>query len=342
VLWKPWVEGVEQTAVITLSSPAKGAHLISGFGDIGGFVHFDMNKSVPMSANPLFINTNNIDYAERAPNVVVRSGTHEPHATVKTATLGYSTDFGKTWKPLYAPLPAGYTEIPPEKMPYNHSDPYTDSAIVTSADGKTFVVMTPEPVLTRDRGKTWLKIVGLPAGGRPVPDRLDPKRFYAVDFDTGAIYISTDGARSFKPQQTTGLPADIKGDRPHWREIAWPLLATPNMKSDLWFLSQGRLFHSLDAGKTFAEIKTGLTISAMDFGKAAPGKKNMTLFALAEKGPLGAIWRSTDDGASWIRVNDARSEYGRTFRCLAADKRIFGRVYVGTDGRGIVFGEPSR
>jgi len=342
VLWKPWVEGVEQTAVITLSSPPKGAPLISGFGDIGGFVHTSLDKSLPIVENPMFINTNNIDYAEKAPNVIVRSGTHAAHASMRTATLGYSTDSGKTWKPLFAPLPAGYAEIPPEKMPYNHSDRYTDAAIVTSADGKTFVVMTPEPVLTRDRGKTWTKIKGLPADGRPVPDRADAKRFYAVDFGNSAIAISTDGARSFKTQKTTGLPSDIKADLPHWREIAWPLLATPNKKGDLWFISQGRLFHSANGGKSFEEINGGVSIVALDFGKAAPSMHNLALYAIGTRDGNAAIWRSTDNGASWTRVNDAHHEYNRAFRCIAADKNVFGRVYVGTDGRGIVYGEPAK
>jgi len=30
------------------------------------------------------------------------------------------------------------------------------------------------------------------------------------------------------------------------------------------------------------------------------------------------------------------------FRCIAGDPRVFGRVYVGTDGRGILVGEPAR
>src|SRR5207253_1699934 len=35
--WVPWVSNIEQTAIITLMSPGEGPHLLSGFGDIGGF-----------------------------------------------------------------------------------------------------------------------------------------------------------------------------------------------------------------------------------------------------------------------------------------------------------------
>jgi xyloglucan-specific exo-beta-1,4-glucanase len=29
------------------------------------------------------------------------------------------------------------------------------------------------------------------------------------------------------------------------------------------------------------------------------------------------------------------------FRVIAGDPRVFGRVYVGTDGRGVFYGEPA-
>jgi len=80
----------------------------------------------------------------------------------------------------------------------------------------------------------------------------------------------------------------------------------------------------------------------MDFGKAAPGKADMALYAIGTKGTVTAIWQSLDNAQSWTRLNDASHEYFRAFRRIAADKNVFGRVYVATDGRGIVLGEPSK
>ncbi|HEX8465908.1 MAG TPA: xyloglucanase, partial [Abditibacterium sp.] len=92
--WKPWVQGIEQTAVITLMSPPVGANLISGFGDIGGFVHTDFTVSPQkgMFVNPAFGNTNTLDYAGASPNVMVRSG--RPHDN--QASLAYSEDAGNS------------------------------------------------------------------------------------------------------------------------------------------------------------------------------------------------------------------------------------------------------
>lgn len=341
ILWTPWVNGVEQTAVITLISPAKGVPLISGFGDIGGFVHTDLAKSMPITSGPMFTNTNTIDYAEQAPNVIVRSGTRSQH-NHPSYSLSYSTDYGTSWSPLKAPLPAGYTEIPDDKLGYNYGDPYIDANIIVSADGKTFVVHLPEPVLTQDRGKSWVKISGLPAHhGWIIADRVDANCFYALDFEKSVLYVSHDGAKSFKPIATTGLPA-IQADEPKGREDWQPFLATPNKKGDLWLVSQGRLFHSRDGGAHFVATAEGMTIAGLDFGKAATGQSTMALYAIATKGQTSALWQSLDEGQSWVRINDTKHEYFRAFRRIAADKNIFGRVYVATDGRGIVFGEPSK
>jgi photosystem II stability/assembly factor-like uncharacterized protein len=343
LVWTPWVEGVEQTAVITLTSPAKGAPLISGFGDIGGFVHEDLTVSPPITGNPMFTNTNTIDYAEQAPNVIVRSGTHSKHNRPVSYTLAYSTDFGKTWSGLKAPLPSGYVEIPQDKIGYNYGDPYIDASIIVSADGVRFVVMTPQPVVTADRGKSWTKITGLPAHhGWIVADRVDALRFYALDYACATLYVSTDGAKTFKAQATTGLPDGVAAREPERREDINPLIVTPNKKGELWFIGARGLYRSTDGGKHFVETAGGVSVQHMDFGKAAPGAKAMTLFAIASKGNETAIFRSLDEGASWQRVNDAAHEYNRAFRRVAADKNVFGRVYVATDGRGIVYGEPKQ
>ncbi|MDE2184565.1 MAG: hypothetical protein KGJ78_16215 [Alphaproteobacteria bacterium] len=356
--WTPWVNGVEQTAVLTLVSPPVGPHLLSGFGDIGGFAHFDLMMSEPMFEHPIFINTNTIDYAGRAPNVIVRSGTHAEHASGRTATLAYSLDSGKTWAPIFAPAPKGYK--PPNPIPYNYSDPYTDAAIAVSADGSTFIAMTPPtPTLTRNHGKTWVKVKGLPTGhytlgcepdyrtdcgwvgARPVADRVDPKRFYAVNFATGAFYVSRDGGARFKRIKSEGLP-DIEADQPHWREGEFPLMATPGKTADLWFVSHDGLYRSADGGRHFVKSTSNLEVLALSFGKAPAGHPYPALFAIGRQGGVEAIWRSDDEAHSWIRINDAQHEYARAFRCIAGDPRVFGRVYVGTDGRGIVYGEPKQ
>jgi photosystem II stability/assembly factor-like uncharacterized protein len=323
ILWKPWVQGIEQTAVITLLSPPKGPHLLSGFGDISGFAHEDLSRSPSEQfTHPVFSNTDEIDYAGLEPNVVVRGGTPAPRSGPGVPTLAYSLDYGRSWQPLQ----------PSEKA----------SSITVSADGRAFVVMSTVPLVTRDRGRTWTTARGLPRGARPVADKVAAETFYALDFGRPELYVSTDAGRTFRPHTSRGLPANLEDDIPPSPERQWPLMATPGQRGDLWLVTREGLFHSTDAGGSFSRVDNGVFVAALGFGKAPPGRRYPALYALGMKGNTYAIWRSDDEGASWIRLNDARHEYGRRFRCIAGDPRVFGRVYVGTDGRGIVYGEPSQ
>lgn len=321
ILWSPWVQGVEQTAVITLVSPPQGPHLLSGFGDISGFAHEDLARSPrEQFVHPVFANTDEIDYAGAKPRVVVRSGTPAPRSRPGAPTLAYSLDYGRSWEPL---RPQGAT-----------------SAITVSADGRAFVVTASVPLVTLDRGRSWITARGLPPGAHPIADKVAPETFYALDFERSTLYVSADGGRTFRPRVSRGLPASLRDDVPESPERQWPLIATPGEEGDLWLIAREGLFHSTDAGRSFSRIDGGILVAALGFGRAPPGHDYPALYALGAKGNLYAIFRSDDRGASWRRINDARHEYGQRFRCIAGDPRVYGRVYVGTDGRGIVFGQP--
>jgi hypothetical protein len=53
------------------------------------------------------------------------------------------------------------------------------------------------------------------------------------------------------------------------------------------------------------------------------------------------VWRSEDGGASWLRINDDAHRWGRRFRAISGDPRVYGRVYIATDGRGLLYGDPK-
>jgi xyloglucan-specific exo-beta-1,4-glucanase len=347
ILWKPWVRGVEQTAVLTLVSLPKGPHLLSGFGDLSGFAHEDLSRSpTEQFTHPVFANTDEIDYAGLDPRVVVRGGTRAPRSAPGAPTLAYSLDYGRSWQPLRPPGAA--------------------SAITVSADGHAFVVMAPvpavtmapvstnatfvasnllaatEPLVTFDRGHSWAVSRGLPAGAHPIADKVAPETFYALDFKRSGLYVSTDGGRTFRVRVSRGLPASLEDDVPASPERQWPLMATPGRAGDLWLVAREGLFHSTDAGRSFVRVNGGIVVVSLGFGKAPAGRDHPALYALGVHGNSYAMWRSDDQGASWLRLNGARHQYGQRFRCIAGDPRVFGRVYVGTDGRGIVYGEPRR
>src|SRR5262249_46767785 len=128
--WSVWAEGIEETAVITLVSPTQGPHLLSGFGDICGFVHDDLTVSPKdgMFRDPIVTTTVPLDCAGSQPNVVVRSG----NGGAGHATLAWSEDGGHSWHPIATP----------QTQPTNPgARRRLTSAIAVAADGSTFMLM---------------------------------------------------------------------------------------------------------------------------------------------------------------------------------------------------------
>ncbi|MBC9035164.1 hypothetical protein IAG41_22470 [Sphingomonas sp. JC676] len=321
--WAPWTDGIEQTAVITLISPTGGAALISGFGDLAGFVHDDLARSPePSFINPYLSNTNTLDYAGKVPNIIVRSGSLYADRP-RDASLGRSEDGGRTWTPV---------RVPAMGQPARREDLMGEAPITISADGSAMVVAAPVPQVSRDRGRTWEQIIGLPGRTRAVADKVDPRIFYALDTERNRLLVSRDGGTSFAPIASAGLPADLTAARPRNRESQSPLVASPLRRGDLWLQVGARLFHSIDGGRGFVPASGGLEVELFGLGKD-------TVFAIGTLQGVRGIWRSLDLGRYWARIDDDRHRWGGRYRVVSGDPRRAGRVYVGTDGRGLFFGD---
>jgi hypothetical protein len=305
LLWKPWVKGIEETVPLGLASPTGGAHLISAIGDVHGFVHDRLDVS-PSQAflNPDLPNTNQVDYAGGAPNILVRSASfYEP--VPSGTSLAWSDDGGRSWRELQAP-PVSVGSESPARVDTNGEVP-----IAVSADGRTFVVSGPILLATSDRGRNWWKPRGLPLNVRAFADKVSADLWYAVDYSGGAIFISRDGAHSFKRVPAKGLPADISDVRPRSREMQSFMVARPGTAGELWFMTGWRLYRSTNFAQSFkAMTSPDWAFGLYGLGKAAPGATFPTLYALGVKPTFGGIWRSIDGGATWLRINDGDHQMG--------------------------------
>ncbi len=333
--WQPWTKGVEQTAIITMVSPTGGAHLISGFGDIGGFRHDDFAVSpATQHVNPFLSNTNTLDYAGDAPQILVRSG--NTHArTVPDTSLAWSDDGATSWQPLY--VPEGERHADGSPLPEETGN----AAITVSADGSTFLVETDEPQYSRDHGASWHAVEGLPSRVRVTSDKRDARRFYAIDFANNRIVRSYDGGAHFMEAGGHGLPSDLSPAYSANREAPAPILADPSRAGNLWLQLGGDLWHSPDFGENWDRTGGDLDVERYGLGKGASEAGVPALYALGTKQGVRAIWRSLDGGANWQRINDDKHQWGLRIRMVTGDPRLFGRVYIATDGRGIVYGDPK-
>jgi hypothetical protein len=117
------------------------------------------------------------------------------------------------------------------------------------------------------------------------------------------------------------------------------LVAERGAEGQVWLPTGEGLLRSTDSGRTFRKIPGVDAAHQVGFGAAAPGRNTPALYLDGTVRGQAAFYRSDDGGATWVRISDDRLRLG-WLRCLTGDPRVFGRVYLGTSGRGILVGEP--
>jgi photosystem II stability/assembly factor-like uncharacterized protein len=312
-------QGIEETAVQDLISPPSGAPLISALFDVTGFRHNDVNVVPSAQAAPVRGGSVSLDYAELSPSYIVRAANGDTANCEKS--LAISTDGGTTWTSVSA-QPSGLTG---------------GGNVAVAATGGGKIVWSPAGVgvfYTTGGGKSWTASSGIPAGARVGSDRVNPNKFYG--FRSGTFYVSTDGGKTFAATAATGLP---QGGPVRFK-------AVPGREGDIWLAGGADwdntygLWHSTDSGASFTKLANVAQADNIGFGKAAIGQTYMALYAVAQVAGIRGIFRSTDAGQTWVRLNDDQHQWGHAGEtAITGDPRVFGRVYVGTNGRGIVYGD---
>ena len=324
VHWTIGADGIEETAVLTLASPPAGAHLLSGMGDVCGYRHDNFNVSQPPFQNPWMQTVWSLDFAESNPSFVARVGLLDYNGHAAGA---YSLDQGTTWT-QFASIPAGAAGVP---------GTFYTNLIAVSADGRTLVwtANATPPSYSRDGGATWTASTGAVSQLLIASDRVNANKFYGFDGATGTVYSSTDGGATFAAAAMR-LPADagdtvVSRSRPR---------AAPGREGDVWLPLASGLYHSTDSATSFTRIGAVQSSSLVGFGMAAPNAAYPAVYLVGTVGNLYGIFRSNDAGATWTRINDDHHQYG-LLSVILGDPRIYGRVYVGTSGRGILYGDVS-
>jgi hypothetical protein len=297
--WTVGADGIEELPVTALVSPAQGIPLISGIGNYVGGFSHASLDTSPAAGSI-------------QPNFTPSSMDFAQNGTTVIVRVGgsngsYSTDDGSTWTAF----------TPPTSL----------NTIAVSSDGSRWVASASNGVVmySTSFGSTWNNSSGLPAGVNVVSDRVNPLEFYAYSSSGGALYRSTDG----------GVTFPIVTSAPQWGSGIYAGYAA---EGDLW-IPNWTLNHSTDKGATFNAPSGSVgSITALGFGQPAPGSSIPTLFMAGQVSGVSGIYRSTNGGGSWSQINDVKHQWG-SVSVIAGDQQVFGRVYIGTSGRGILYGD---
>ncbi|HEV8486780.1 MAG TPA: carbohydrate-binding protein, partial [Blastocatellia bacterium] len=315
--WRFANEGLEETVPLDLISPPSGAPLLSALGDIGGFRHDDFNASPAMSSYFASNRTTNtsLDFAENNPSIIARVHWGNSRGS-------YSSDGGMTWADFGSTLSAATDNGP--------------GAIAVSADGSTFLWLPKGSAAyySTDGGMRWKKCKKSPTSPTdfrtmwPTADRVNPSKFYVYDIVSGTVYVSTNAGAKFKAR-ASGLPIG-----------EGTLRAVPGLEGNLWLPGgTAGLYRSGNSGSSFSQVTGVQEGYQVGFGKAAAGQTHPAIYLWGKVRNVTGIFRSDDAATTWVRINDDQHQYG-WINAIIGDARTYGRVYLATGGRGIVYGEP--
>lgn len=303
-------DGIEETAVLGLISPPSGPPLISAVGDIGGFVHHSLDTA-PNNGhkNPGWATASDIDYAGKNPSYVVRVGTGDSSSGKQVA---YSSDYGVSWSEHAGAV-----------------DNVNGGKIAVSADGDSILWRTSgNVVLVSHNTDTFTLVESLPSTTTVIAaDKHTNSVFYAAAGPD--LYVSLDGGSTFTKKASLGSST-----------TPFEIAAHPGVPGHVWVSTDAGLFHSTDSGDSFSRIPRIARAWAIALGAPAEEGGYPAIYAGARIDGVVGYFRSDDQGADWVQINDASHGFGSvSANVLSANLRKYGRVYIGTNGRGIFYGD---
>ncbi len=344
--WNIAAPGMEETATLALSTPPAGApyKLIDSGGDIGAWVYTDLATKATKGPRAGWTNASSADMAWSDPLYIATS--IQDHENNHVGTGYWSGDGGTTWT-AFATLPTGAAANP--------GDPA--NLIVTARNNVVWAPGDSVPSYTTNNGASWTA-TNLPAVSnlngwvhayRLKADRKNPNKVYAYDSGAqwwgspGKVYVSTDGGHNFTLSQGS-VAANLHANA----SFNTSMEVNPNVEGDIWLADGNAVYHSLDSGATWTKLNNFASVGDLNqpglhgattvtLGKAAPGATYSA--AVYVVGTINGVWgmyHSDDGGATWARFNDDAHQFGG-MGMMAGDWNTYGRVYVGGNGRGVLY-----
>lgn len=325
VAWSTRIKGDEETVVLTLAAPPGGASLYSGVADVFGFRHDNIN-TYP-AARLYNINEGfSIAYCETQPANIAILGASGNDGT--GTILATSVNSGNTW--TVRTLPAGVklgriaiSATNPDKMVY-----------IAGGTGGTVYYST-------SRGASWAAATGAPTGAvnaidvwskdfSLAADCVDGNTFYI--YKSGYLYATTNGGATWSQQNATAIPA---------KNSYLFVAARPGTPGEVWVsLDNNGLYKTTNGGTTFTKVTALTTSTAFSWGAPATGTSTPTVYSYGTISGIKGLYRSTDLGVNWDRIDNGTQVFPAGVKALAGDRQVFGRIYVGTGGRGVLYGQP--
>ena len=312
--WKYDVFGIEETAFLDGTS-IPGGPFISSFGDVSGFRHEPLTSAPSTRLSPAGgYNNHSIAYAAGNTNKVVRIGNGDN-------IVYYSNDKGSTWTGASSNMGAS-------------------GRVAVSADGGTILHCpggSSTTYYTTNNGGNWSASSGVSLGdAAPVADQVNANYFYIFHPSTGQMFRSTNKGVSFS---VAGTPGASTANHP-WEAVL--IRTVPGFEGHVWIpLGRNGLKYSTNAGVAYTTVSNVTYCKSIGIGKAMSGSNYPTIFIWGTVSGVTGLFRSTDQGVTWLRLNDDAHQFAGA-PLLIGDMNVAGRVFMSAGGgRGVIYWEPA-
>lgn len=319
--------GVEETAVLGIASISGGTELLAAIGDYDGFTYVnasDLNTPAQQNwANPSISTTNDVDFAGMSTQNVLRVGNGSDGSEPQMLT---STNGGVSWQ-FYV----GATD----NTTYGGLGAYSadGNAILWSTWNKGVYLSTNGSAFTLVPDLSTTKAASGNIDTIIASDKRNETVFYAAFARNATFMVSKDKGISFAAAGQLGNATLVEDVTAH-----------PVVEGEVYVSTDVGVLRSTDYGTTFSLLASTLTeTQQVSLGLAADGV-SWNIYALGTGSAGKRLYASQDEGATWVDVQGNKQGFGTIVSAktrVVGSANVPGQVYVGTNGRGVLYGSGS-
>lgn len=359
--WYSDCAGLEETVHLNVYSLPEGpVKVLDILGDLGGFAFLDLEQPCENTfadeEGKRYITCLNADFAEQKPNIVVAT----PRGNWTGQTRGgviRSEDYGQNF--IHLGYPYGISEKIDALCDRMQQPNVNSGWVAITADAQSIVwaladygAFPADCVVRKEAEGEWQKSffynkekeeLQETLGIHIYADRVNTELLFAFG-NGGRIFISTDKGKTFWEKSIPeGFPKALFES---WRTCCQIVMDYDTEGVCYLAVERAGLYRLQYDGERDCFALCNLT-GAGDYARCVglgvpqqPGLPKVIYFAGRYEGVYG-FYRSQDNGVSFERINTKTQMFG-DIRAICGDRRQFGRFFLATGSRGLLYGEPEK